>query len=408
MTASPTPRRAALAFVFVTALLDVLALGIVIPVLPDLVKGFVGGDNAQAAHMVGLFGTLFAAMQFLFSPLIGALSDRFGRRPILLVSCFGLGVDYLLMAVAPSLGWLVVGRIVSGITAASFTTASAYIADVTPAEKRAGAFGMLGAAFGLGFIVGPAAGGLLGGIEPRLPFWVAGGLSLLNACYGLFVLPESLPADRRGAFSWRRANPLGAFALLRGAPGLLGLGGIVWLYYLAHEVLNNTFVIYVNDRYGWGPESVGLTLAGVGVCSTVVQGGLVGRVVKRLGARRTMMVGLVAGAAGFTTFGASPVGAGLLCGIPLVALWGMVGPSAQSMMSAQVAATEQGLLQGTLVSIRGITGMIGPLLFTSVLADSVGPFAMLPQGSPFMLAAVLLVAALALAFVVTRPQRAMA
>ncbi|MDZ5648041.1 MFS transporter [Nitrospirillum sp. BR 11828] len=336
------------------------------------------------------------------------MSDRFGRRPILLVSCFGLGADYLLMALAPTLSWLVVGRILSGITAASFTTASAYIADVTPAEKRAGAFGMLGAAFGLGFIVGPAAGGLLGGIEPRLPFWVAGGLSLLNACYGLFVLPESLPADRRGVFSWRRANPLGAFALLRGAPGLLGLGGVVWLYYLAHEALNNTFVIYVNDRYGWGPESVGLTLAGVGVCSTVVQGGLVGRVVKRIGARRTMMVGLVAGTAGFTVFGASPAGLGLLCGIPLVALWGMVGPSAQSLMSARVSATEQGLLQGTLVSIRGVTGMVGPVLFTTVLADSVGPFAMLPHGSTFLLAAVLLAAALGLSLLVTRPREAVA
>lgn len=327
---------------------------------------------------------------------------------MLLLSCFGLGFDYLMMGVAPSLGWLVVGRIVAGITAASFTTASAYIADVTPAEKRAGAFGMLGAAFGLGFIVGPAVGGLLGGISPRLPFWIAGALSLANACYGLFVLPESLPVDRRGVFSWRRANPLGALAVLRSAPGLLGLGGILWLYYLAHEALNNAFVIYVNDRYGWGPEMVGCTLAVVGVCSTVVQGGLVGRVVKRIGARRTLLLGLGFGALGFAVFGGAPTAAAFFCGIPLVALWGMVGPAAQGIMSAQVSASEQGLLQGTLVSIRGVTGMIGPVLFTSVLADSVGPLAMLPSGSPYMLAAVLLVAALGLAAFVTRARPAVA
>jgi DHA1 family tetracycline resistance protein-like MFS transporter len=212
---STKPRRAALAFIFITVVLDMLALGMIVPVLPKLVEDFMHGNTALAAEYVGLFATVWAAMQFLFSPVLGALSDRFGRRPVILLSNFGLGADYIVMALAPTVWWLFVGRVISGITAASFSTASAYIADVAPPDKRAGGYGMISAAFGLGFVLGPAMGGVLGNIDPRLPFWVAAGLSLLNAMYGFFVLPESLPRDRREAFSWRRANPMGSFKLLR-------------------------------------------------------------------------------------------------------------------------------------------------------------------------------------------------
>lgn len=406
MTASSSvaaPRRAALAFIFVTALLDVLALGIILPVLPRLVMSFLNDDPVSTAHMVGVFGTVFAAMQFLFSPVVGSLSDRFGRRPVLLVSCFGLGMDYLLMAVAPTLGWLLVGRVIAGITAASFTTASAYIADVTPAEKRAGAFGMLGAAFGLGFILGPVTGGVLGDISPRLPFWVASGLSLANALYGLFLLPESLPRDKRTeSFSWRRANPIGGLLVLAAKPALLGLGGTMWLYYLAHESLSAIFVLYVGDRYDWGPKEVGYTLAAVGFFNALVQGGLVGRVVKRIGARAALVIGLCFGAAGFTAFGAAGTGQAFLIGVPLLALWGFAGPSVQGLMSGQMAANEQGLLQGILVSIRGTTGMVGPLLFTTILAASVGAARTLSAGAPFYVAAGCLLSAALLGLVVTR------
>src|SRR5258707_3730820 len=251
MTALPAPlRRAAFAFIFVTVLLDMLALGIVIPVLPKLVLDFAGGDAVRGADYLGLFGTAWALMQFLFSPIHGALSDPIGRRPIILLSNFGLGLDYILMALAPTLTWLFVGRVISGITAASVPAASAYIADVTPEEKRAKAFGMLGAAFGVGFIVGPAVGGLLGNISPRLPFWVAAALSLVNAMYGLFVLPESLSRERRAPFAWKRANPVGSLKLLRSHHELFGLAGATFLSALAHDSLPSTFVLYADYRYG--------------------------------------------------------------------------------------------------------------------------------------------------------------
>src|SRR6185295_11702874 len=221
-------RQAAFAFIFMTVVLDVLALGVIIPVLPELVKSFLGGDTVRAARLTGVFGTVWALMQFLFSPLMGVISDRFGRRPVILVSCLGLGLDYFFMAMAPTLAWLFLGRVISGITAASFATAGAYIADVTPPEKRAGSFGMMGAAWGLGFVLGPALGGLLGHYSLRAPFYAAGGLSLVNTLYGLFVLPESLPAGRRAAFSWRKANPLGSLVLLRSHPRLLGLASITF------------------------------------------------------------------------------------------------------------------------------------------------------------------------------------
>jgi DHA1 family tetracycline resistance protein-like MFS transporter len=345
-----TVRWTALAFIFVTVVLDVLALGIVIPVLPELVVDFVG-DTKHAAKIYGIFGTVWALMQFVFSPVMGALSDRFGRRPVLLISTFGLGFDYILMALAPNLAWLFVGRVISGITSAGYTTAAAYVADVTPVARRAAGFGMLSAAFGLGFVLGPALGGVLGEINPRLPFWVAGACTIVGAAYGLLVLPESLPRDRRAPFHWRRANPMGSLRLLRSHPQLLGLATVLVLYFLAHEVLPSTFVLYAGYRYGWEQRAVGLTLAVVGVCSMIVQAGLVQPFVRRFGERRGVLAGLAFGTVGFMIFGQAPTGRLFLLGLPLMGLWGLFGPSAQSLMTRHVAPSDQGKLQGSLTSL---------------------------------------------------------
>jgi MFS transporter, DHA1 family, tetracycline resistance protein len=401
-TEPPRPRRrAALLFVLATATLDVLALGIIIPVFPELVVDFTG-STVNAARTLAVFGTVWAAMQFIFSPLLGALSDRFGRRPVLLLSIFGLGLDYMLMALAPSLGWLFVGRVISGITAASFTTAGAYIADVTPHEGRAKGFGLLGAAFGIGFVLGPALGGALGAVDTRLPFWVAAGLCVVNALYGLFVLPESLPRERRGAFSWRRANPLGALRLLRSHPELFGLATVAFLYYLAHEVLPSTFVLYANYRYGWTPLMVGATLAAVGVCAAIVQGGLIGPAVRAFGERRALAIGLLAGTGGFVIYGLAASPLLFWSGIPLMAVWGLAGPASQALMTHHVAPSEQGRLQGALTSVRGLTGLIGPSLFSLTFAASIEPGGFHMPGAAYLLASALLLAALLVAWHATR------
>jgi DHA1 family tetracycline resistance protein-like MFS transporter len=383
-----------------------LALGIMVPVLPKLVIDMSHGDIAKAASVTGVFGFAWAAMQFVFSPVAGALSDRYGLRPIILMSNFGLGADYVLMALAPNLAWLFVGRLISGITAASFATASAYIADVTPKEQRAAKFGMLGAAFGLGFVVGPAAGGLLGQIDLRMPFWVAAGLSLANAAYGYFILPESLPPERRVKVAWRLANPFGALKLLRSRPALLGLASASFLYYLAHESLPSIFVLYATYRYSWTERDVGLSLAVVGVCTTVVQATLTGPAVKRLGERRALLAGLAFGVIGFGLFGIAPKSALFLAGIPFIALWGLAGPAMQSLMTHKIHADEQGRLQGAVSSMRGITGMVGPILFTQALAAAIheGGTARITwaQGAPYLLASLMLVASFAWSLRVAR------
>ena len=397
------PRRAALNYIFVTVTLDILALGIVIPVLPPLVRAFMGGDTVAAAHVYGLFGSMWALMQFVCSPLLGALSDRFGRRPVILISNFGLGIDYIVMALAPTLGWLFVGRIVSGIAGSSWTTAAAYVADVTAPAERAAAFGRIGAAFGLGFVLGPALGGVLGGIDPRLPFWVAAALTLLNAAYGLFVLPESLPRERRSALDLARANPLGSLGLLRGHPGLLPLASVSFLFWLAHQVLQSVFVLYTAYRYGWTPTVVGLTLAGVGVCNIIIQAGLVRSIVGRYGERRALIAGLLCGAAGFLGYGLAPNAILFWAIIPVFAFMGLHGPSMQSLMTRRVAPTEQGRLQGANSSLMGITGVIGPPLFTAVFAYFIGGGAAWHvPGAAFLLAAALMVVAAVLAERATR------
>jgi DHA1 family tetracycline resistance protein-like MFS transporter len=399
------PRQAAFAFIFVTVLLDMLALGMVIPVLPKLIESFVGGDTALASEYVGLFSTVWALMQFVFSPVQGALSDRFGRRPVILISNFGLGFDYVVMALAPNLMWLFAGRMVSGICSASISTAFAYITDVTPAEQRAARFGMLGAAFGAGFVIGPAVGGVLGAIDPRLPFWAAGAFSILNGLYGLFVVPESLAKDKRAPFSWRNANPVGSLKLLRQHRELFGLAGANFLGQLAHVALPTVFVLYAGYRYGWGERAVGFVLALVGICAVVVQAGLVGWFVKRFGERRTLLIGLLFGALGFAVYGIAADGLVFCIGVPLMALWGLASPTSTSLMSRHVSASEQGQLQGANASIQGIANLVAPVIFALLFAWSIGSGRdwHLP-GAAFGLAALLLSAAAALAWQVTRPR----
>jgi DHA1 family tetracycline resistance protein-like MFS transporter len=398
----PQRRKAAIAFIFTIVLLDVIALGIVIPVLPKLVEGMVG-ETARGAEIFGLFGTAWALMQFVCSPLLGALSDRFGRRPVLLISMTGHGLDYILMALAPNLLWLFVGRVISGITAASFGTAYAYIADITDPEKRAQSFGLVGAAFGVGFVLGPALGGMLGAYDARLPFWVAAAFSLANAAYGYLFVPESLPAERRMAFSLARANPVGSLKLLRRRPQLLGLAGVNFLHQLAHASLPAIAVLYTSYRYGWDSQMMGLSLAAIGIMSGLVQGTLIKPIVSQIGERWTLLAGLMFGALGFAIYGLARTSVEFWAGIPVMALWGIAGAATQAMMSQLVSPAEQGQLQGANASIMAVAGLFGPGLFSFAFAWSIarGSAVELP-GLGFLLAAALLVLAAALAWQVTR------
>jgi DHA1 family tetracycline resistance protein-like MFS transporter len=378
-------------------------MGIIAPVLPDLIKGFEGGNVARASVLIGYFAFVWATMQFLFSPVLGALSDRFGRRPIILLSCLGLGLDYIFMAMAPSLAWLFVGRIISGITTSNISTAFAYITDITPPEKRAKQFGLIGAAFGLGFVIGPAIGGLLGSQSLRLPFWVAAGLSLANTLYGFFILPESLAPERRAKSAWHMANPLGSLTLLRSHRDLSGLASALTIFYLAHNALPTVFVIYTQYRYGWNERQVGFSLAVIGVCAALVSGGLVGPYVKKFGERFSVLSGLCYGVLGFLGFALAWRGWFLLASIPLIALWGVAGPAIQSLMSRRVDHTSQGKLQGAINSLRSITGMVAPLIFTQVFAYSISARTALHlPGAPYFLSAVLLTTSLLVAAYVTR------
>lgn len=403
---APAARGGAVAFIFVTILLDMFALGLIMPILPKLVESFVNNDTASAARIFGLFGTAWALMQFFFSPILGGLSDRFGRRPVVLLSNFGLAFDYVLMALAPSLTWLFVGRVISGITSASVSTAFAYIADITPVERRAAVFGKIGAAFGAGFILGPAIGGLLGGFDPRLPFWVAAALSFANALYGLLILPESLPPDRRSPFRWKSANPLGALHLLRSNPILARLSVVNFIAQLAHVVLPSTFVLYATYRYGWDAKTVGLTLAMVGICAMAVQGAGIGPIVKRFGERRALLLGLASGALGFLIFGAAPSGPLFWLGIPVMALWGVAGAATQALTTRLVAPDQQGQLQGATSSVQSVSQLLGPFLFTLTFAYFIGAQAPLQlPGAPFLLAAALLSLALLIAARTTAAMR---
>lgn len=391
MLAPFLPRRnAAIAFILVTALLDVMSMGIVIPVLPQLIESLSGSSSA-AGLWNGLFVALWAGMQFICSPIIGSLSDRFGRRPVILLSVCGLALDYVLMAVAPNLWWLALGRILAGVTSSSFTSVFAYMADITRPEDRARGYGLIGAAFSGGFVAGPLLGGILGEISLRAPFWAAAGLSGLAFLYGLVVLPESLPQEKRMAFSWARANPFGALTLLRSHPELSSLAIVNFLLYFAHHLFSAVFVLYAGDRYGWGAWQVGSLLALVGLLDMGVQGLLVGPVVKRLGDRATMVTGLAFGAVGIACMGLAPTGWLFVAAMLPNALWGLAMPTIQSLMTQRVSESEQGQLQGANNSVGSIAGIVSPLFFGGIYALSVGGNPTLPFiGSAFLIAAAVL------------------
>ena len=403
-TSSTPPRRAALAFIFVTVLIDIMAFGLIIPVLPHLIENFLGGNISAAARWYTGFATVFMAMQFFFTPLQGALSDRFGRRPVILLSNLGLGMDFMMMALVNTLPLLFIGRVISGITAASFSTANAYVADVTPPEKRAAAFGALGMAFGIGFIIMPAVGGVLGEMNPRLPFWIAVVMCLSNFVYGLFVLPESLPLGKRTQqFDWAHANPFGALKLLRRYPQAHGLIGVLSLMALAHVVYPTTFVLYADYRFGWGSAMAGYTLALVGVLSVIVQGVLIKKIVGTFGERWALLFGLACGTVGFMLYALAPTGYWFWAMMPVAALWGIATPAAQAMITHQVDPREQGRLQGAIASLSSIAGIIGALIFPSTLAaitatQQRGVWA----GATFWLAAAVLGSALLLAWRVSK------
>src|SRR5256884_7074384 len=366
------PRKAAITFIFITVMLDMVALGLIAPVLPNLILGFVNNDMARTAIWNGIFGTVFAAMQFFFSPVLGVVSDRFGRRPVILLSNLGLGLDYIVMAFPPTIGWLFLGRIISGITASSIPTAMAYIADVVPKEKRAGAFGMIGVAFGLGFILGPGIGGPLGDVSPRLPFWVAAGFSLANWLYGYIFVPESLRHEHRKEFTLRRANPIGSLALLRSHSELWKLATLQFLAYVSHEVFV-IWALYAIYRYAWNPTTIGISLAVVGVFTAAISGGLTGRIVAWLGERRTLYIGQFFGAVGMVIACLARTRGGFNSSLPLTCGWHISFPAAQGMMTHRVSEREQGELQGAIQSLRSIAFVIGPFLFSGIFGWFINP-----------------------------------
>lgn len=384
-------RRPAFAFILLAVLIDSIGFGIVIPVLPQLIANLGHTDIEGAARISGWLMFGYAVMQFFFGPVMGGLSDRFGRRPVLLASLAAFGLDYLAMGFAPTLAWLVVARLVAGITGASFSTAYAYIADITPSEGRAAAFGRTGLAFGLGFILGPAIGGVLAEFGTRVPFFAASALALANVAYGFFVLPESLPRESRRAFDWRRANPLGSLLQLRSAqPALLVLAGAMMLWVIGHMSLQAVWSFYTIDRFGWSPAEVGYSLAVVGVSSMLVQGWLLGKLAPRYGEVRLVRAGLVSAIAGYLIYALASQGWAMYAGIVVFALSGLVYPSLQGLMSGLTARTDQGELQGAVSSLFGLAAIIGPPLMTQSFAIFAAPDAPVSiPGAPYLLAALL-------------------
>ncbi len=384
-------RRPALGFIFVTLVLDILGIGLIIPILPKLIEQLQGGNTAVAARTVALLSFLFAAMQFVCSPVLGALSDQFGRRPVILGSLFGAGLDYLLLAWAPTVPWFFVGRVVAGVTAANLTAASAYIADISPPEKRAANFGIVGAAFGVGFVLGPVLGGWLGGYSLRLPFLVSAGLVFTNWLYGYFVLPESLVVEHRRRFSWSHANPIGSLAFLGRYQLVQRLALALFLVNMAQFILHNVWVLYTGHRYGWTPTQVGLSLALVGILAGVVQGVLARHLVPLMGERRALLLGIALGIVSFIGYGLAPTGL-VVCFMLVIGCLGGIGqPATQSLISGQVGPDEQGALQGALMSLTSVAQMIAPLLGGWTLAWGISSRLPIPlPGAPFFVGAALM------------------
>lgn len=385
-------RTPALVFIFITLLIDILGFGLVIPVFPDLLKeispvhGTVAEQASHSATILGIMASVFGLMQFLFAPILGGLSDKYGRRPVLLVSLVCAALDYVLCAMAPNLAWLMVGRVIAGVTAASFTCASAYIADVSPPEKRAQNFGMIGAAFGAGFILGPALGGIVGGISLRAPFWVAAGLCGLNFLFGAFVLPESLAPENRRDFDLKRANPFGTFKVLFQVRWVFILVVALVFLYLAQSSLQSTWTISGQYRFNWTPGDMGWSLALIGAMSIIVQMGILRQLLPRFGEAKTLLIGLVFQVIGFLGFGLATKSWVMFT---MSAVWSLSfvgGPATQGLISKRFGPDEQGLVQGGLSSLQSVTSIVGPLIATSVFAYFTSPPRNVP-GAPFLLGA---------------------
>ncbi|MBP6427874.1 MAG: TCR/Tet family MFS transporter [Bacteroidia bacterium] len=382
--------KSALPFIFITMLIDVIGLGIIIPVLPKLIEEMIGGDLSMASTYAGWLMFAYATMQFLFSPIIGALSDKYGRRPVLLISLFGFGIDYLLMGFAPTIIWLFIGRLISGVTGASFTTATAYIADISTPEKRSQNFGLIGAAFGLGFIIGPVLGGLLGHYGARIPFFAAAGLALLNTLHGYFILPESLDKEHRRKFEWKRANPVGSLKRLSHYPVILSLVVSLVFIYIASHATQSTWTFYTMEKFKWNEKMVGYSLGFVGLMIAIVQGGLIRIVIPKLGQKKSIYIGLTLYVIGFVCFAFATKSWMMFAFVIPFSLGGICGPALQGVMSGQVPANQQGELQGALTSLISVTSIVGPLLMTNLFsyftaADAPVYF----PGAPFLMGAVL-------------------
>lgn len=394
MTAAPSrppaAERRALAVILLSVLLDMMGIGIVVPVLPEMIRAIGHTDLSQASIVGGWLFVAYSAMQFLAGPLVGNLSDAYGRRPVLLVSILGLGLDYVVTAYAPTIAWLFLGRTVAGLCGASYTTANAYVTDITAPEHRARAFGYIGAAFGIGFVLGPAVGGLLGQYGPQVPFLAAAALSLANFAFGLIALPESLPRDSRRRLRWRRANPFGAILTLKRHPVLLRWAASLVLFFLAQSVYVSVWAFAAIARYGWTEKQIGLSLALVGVSAAVVQGALVGPIIRRVGEWRAAVLGLAVACLSAVGFAAATEGWMVYVLIVVGSLQGIAMPAVNAMMSHEVAPEQQGELQGAVVSLQGIASIVGPFVMTQIFAWFTSPQAsVIFPGAPYALAAVL-------------------
>jgi DHA1 family tetracycline resistance protein-like MFS transporter len=389
-------KKAALSFIFITLLIDVIGLAIIIPVFPKLIEKLIHGNISDASKISGLLFVAYSAMQFLFSPLVGNLSDKYGRRPVLLFSLLGFGIDYLFLAFAPTIGWLFVGRIIAGITGASFTTASAYIADVSEPEKRAQNFGMIGVAFGLGFIIGPVIGGILGKYDTHYPFYAAAALALLNTAYGFFILPESLDKEHRRNFDWKRANPMGSLLQLKKYPAVIGLATCLFIVYFAGHAVQSVWTYYTMEKFKWSEDVVGYSLGFIGLTIAIVQGGLIRVAIPKLGQNRSIWIGLVLYAIGMLLFGLANQSWMMFAFMVPYALGGICGPALQGVMTNEVPKNEQGELQGGLTSLMSLSSIFGPWFMTYVFyyfTNSKAPVR-LPGAPYFIASALMLIAAL--------------